>query len=240
MKPLPLLLSVPHAGLTVPVGLSRHNALSAEEIAADGDEGAREIYLPLARLVGALVTTHIARAFLDMNRAPDDVRKDGVVKTHTCWDVPIYSSPVPEMLFQRLIEHDHRHYHEQLTELGSSGRFIMAVDCHTMAAVGPPVGPDVGQRRPLVCLSNGDGRTCSDRDFERLSDCFRDAFGEEDVALNEPFKGGYIVRQHSAEMSWVQLELSRGPVFDHEEKRARVLSALAAFCALDGRRGSAA
>ena len=41
---LPIALSVPHAGLCVPEHLRRNCLLSAEQIAADGDVGARAIY----------------------------------------------------------------------------------------------------------------------------------------------------------------------------------------------------
>jgi N-formylglutamate amidohydrolase len=30
-----------------------------------------------------------------------------------------------------------------------------------------------------------------------------------DIALNDPFLGGYIVRQHSKDLPWIQIELNR-------------------------------
>ena len=94
----PLLLSVPHAGLTIPSEVANLCLLTKNEIIEDGDEGAAEIYLPLENEVSALVTTVVARAIVDMNRAEDDRGKDGVVKTHTCWDVQIYSEPPSEAI----------------------------------------------------------------------------------------------------------------------------------------------
>ena len=72
---LPFLLSVPHAGLTVPTEVEEICILSEEDIIKDGDEGAAQIYLPLENHVSALVTTDIARAILDMNRSQEDRRK---------------------------------------------------------------------------------------------------------------------------------------------------------------------
>ncbi|RMF80545.1 MAG: N-formylglutamate amidohydrolase, partial [Planctomycetota bacterium] len=41
---LPLLLSVPHAGLTVPPEAAPFCILKREDVERDSDEGAREIY----------------------------------------------------------------------------------------------------------------------------------------------------------------------------------------------------
>ena len=73
---LPLLISVPHAGLRVPPEAERFCKLTETEIAKDGDEGAAEIYT-IESEVECYVTTDIARAIVDLNRAEDDRRKDG-------------------------------------------------------------------------------------------------------------------------------------------------------------------
>jgi N-formylglutamate amidohydrolase len=168
------------------------------------------------------VTTDIARAIIDMNRAEDDRRKDGVVKTHTCWDVSIYSESLPDSVVENLIKKYHRPYHNNLRNLAEN---VMAgIDCHTMAAVGPPVGPDSGKKRPPVCLSNGDG-TCPKEWFISLAEIIEKAFGMP-VALNNPFKGGYIIRHHAREIPWIQIEMSRAPFLSNREKGLRLLEAL--------------
>lgn len=220
---LPLLVSVPHAGLTMPPEVADLNRLTPTEIAEDGDEGAGEIYAPLEHAVMRFVTSDIARAFVDLNRAEDDLRKDGVVKTHTCWEVPIYTTPLAADLVERLLVLYHRPYHRRLSAAAGSG-LLLGVDCHTMAAKGPPVGPDVGQPRPDVCI--GDGSGACPRDWaELLVECFRQRFPGE-VTLNQPFSGGYITRHHGTEMPWIQIELSRGPFASNEQKGAWVSAAL--------------
>jgi N-formylglutamate amidohydrolase len=62
-----------------------------------------------------------------------------------------------------------------------------------------------------------------------LADCFRQTFGPA-VAVNQPFRGGFITRCHGRERPWVQLELSRAPFLSNEEKRVRVLESLGSFC----------
>lgn len=229
---LPLLLSVPHAGLAVPPEVADRCLLTPAQIADDGDGGAAAIYGPLQPAVAAFVTTDVARAVVDCNRAPDDRRADGVVKTHTCWDVPVWREPLPDDTVAALLRDHHAPYHARLRALAAAGDVVLGIDCHTMAATAPPVAPDSGAERPLVCLSNGDpaAPTCSPAWFEALAACLESAFGEP-VSRNAPFRGGYIVRSHAGELPWIQLELSRTERLDHNAKRAAILAALTAWSA---------
>jgi len=199
--------------------------LTPQQIVEDGDEAAVEIY-DIEGEVEAFVSTRIARAIIDMNRAVDDRSKDGVVKTHTCWDVPVYHPFPPESVIETLLARYHQPYHEKLTAL-ASGSARLGIDCHTMVAFGPPVAPDPGVERPWVCLSNGEG-TCPPEWMEGLRNSFAKQF-DGNVRVNDPFRGGYITRTHSAEMPWFQLEISRAPFLPNAEKRQRVLQALRDF-----------
>lgn len=223
---LPLLLSVPHAGLWVPPEVEDMCILTRRQIVEDGDEGAAEIYLPLEKETAGFVTTKVARAIVDQNRAQDDFQKDGVVKTHTSWDVPIYREFPSETIVRTLIDKYYKPYHSALSEL--SKRVRLGVDCHTMAAEGPPVGPDPGVERPTVCLSNGDG-TCPQPWIEFFAQCLEDALKVR-VSINRPFRGGHIIRSHCRELPWIQLEYSRAPFATDAEKRSGFINALKKFC----------
>lgn len=223
---LPLLISVPHGGLEVPEEVAELCLLTPEEVEADGDVGAARIY-DLGSEVQRFIHTDVARAVIDMNRAEDDFRKDGVIKTHTCWDVPIWKSPLGAARIRDLIAAYHTPYHARLSK--PAPRVLLGVDCHTMAAKGPPVGPDSGQERPAACLSDADG-TLPKEWFQRMVACFERAFDRE-IAVNRPFKGGYVIRNHAHERPWLQVELSRAPFDSLEGKRARVLEALKSWCA---------
>ena len=225
MSRLDLLVSVPHGGLEVPEEVAPYCILTPQQIVEDGDEGAAQIY-SLEEEIRAFATTHIARAIVDLNRSQHDRSKDGVVKTHTCWDVPIYDPFPPEEVVEALLDRFYHPYHARLTE-SAMGGVRLGIDCHTMIASGPPVSPDPGGGRPWVCLSNGDG-TCPDEWMEALRRSFAAEFGG-NVRVNDPFRGGYITCTHAAEMPWVQLELSRAPFCSLEEKRSRVLRALRAL-----------
>ena len=220
---LPLLVSVPHAGVRVPPEVAPSCTLSDAEIEADCDGGASEIYA-IAKDVGAFVTTDVARAVVDVNRARHDRRLDGVVKTHTANKVAVWDPPLTAVEAEGLLDAYYAPYHAQLTELGLGGRWPLGVDCHTMAAVGPPVGPDPGRERPWVCVSNADG-TCPQQWVDTLREGFQQQL-DGPVKVNDPFRGGFITRSHSSEMPWVQIELSRAPYLPHDAKRQMVLTAL--------------
>jgi formiminoglutamase len=217
-----LLLSVPHAGTWIPPEVKDICVLTEEEIIKDGDEGAAEIYLPLKDHVQALVSTEVARAILDMNRSQDDRGKDGIVKTHTCWDLPVYNNVLSEEQVEALINHYYIPYHARLIECTQGA--VLGVDCHTMALKAPPVSSDPGAERPHLCLSNA-GFTCPKEWIDSMAESFEFAF-EKEVRINDPFKGGYIIRSHAEELPWVQIEISRSPFFPTEEKYHRVLEAL--------------
>jgi formiminoglutamase len=220
---LPFLISVPHGGLWIPPEVEDLCILTPEQVAKDGDEGATEIYA-IGDQVAAHVAAEVARAIVDPNRAPNDFSKDGVIKTHTCWNEPIYHRDLPPGTRRTLLERYWRPYHAELSR-HAGPELILGVDCHTMAAQAPPVGPDPGAQRPPLCLSNGDGTTCTSKVFEQVAQAFENAFGVP-VSRNTPFRGGHIIHAHADEMPWVQLELSRAPFTSQAEKRAAILAAL--------------
>jgi N-formylglutamate deformylase len=223
---LPCLISLPHAGTKIPDEVLASNLLSLEQIVKDGDEGAEQIYR-LDECVEALVTTDIARAFVDMNRAIDDFRDDGVVKTMTCWMEPIYTQALQRSIAQKLLARYYCTYHSALEE-AYTGDIVLGIDCHTMAAFGPPVGPDPDRRRPMVCLGDGNGKTLPDKWMDALADYFSSSF-QQPTAKNVPFSGGHITRHHGRRRAWVQVEISRCPSLTWEEKSVRVQDALESF-----------
>ncbi len=227
MSALPVLLSVPHAGLELPPEVASLCLLSAEQIAAESDGGAAEIYRPLADEVAAMVTTSVARVIVDLNRAQDDIRADGVVKTHTRWKAPIYRRALSAQEIEGLIARHYRPYHAELRRQATRAR--LGIDGHTMEAIGPPVGPDPGVERPLVCLGHGRG-SCPERWLHELGACLAHHLSA-DVALNAPYAGGFITRSRPGEIPWVQIELSRAEWLSHAEKTAAIRRALSDFCA---------
>lgn len=213
---LPILVSVPHGGTETPPEIADRVIASPADIFDDGDACTREIYA-FEAAVAHIHCADVARAFVDLNRAPDDLpprSPDGVVKSETCYAKPIYAPGqdlTPELIDTLLDRHYHP-YHRALTEAASDPLLRLAIDCHSMASKPPPISPDPGQERPLFCLSNAAGQTCPNETLERLADALVDTMdcARSDVWLNRPFRGGYITRAHgSGPLPWLQIEMNR-------------------------------
>jgi len=238
---LPCLISVPHGGTLVPPEVEDLIVLSPEEILRDGDPFTPELYdLPAVRTV----RTEIARAVVDVNRAPDDLppaNPDGVIKSHTCFGREVYRELPSPVLVNQLLERYYFPYHRRLREALREGEILIAFDCHSMAPYPPPIAPD-REKRPAICLGDYHGRACDRRVTETLALCFREAFGlkADEVLLNRPFVGGYITRRYGGDpIPWIQIEVRRDLYMDWdrlrtdrerlEETRERILKALSLF-----------
>lgn len=110
MKKLPLLISVPHAGLLIPPEAEPYCILARDDIVVDGDEGAAVIY-DIEGMVESWHTTNIARPIVDLNQAAGDRSQDGVVKTHTIWGARVFNQFPDDVLIAHLLEKYYYPYH---------------------------------------------------------------------------------------------------------------------------------
>jgi formiminoglutamase len=225
---LPILISIPHGGAQTPDELADRSVASAYEIFEDGDAFTPLIY-DVGLRVAHVQVARIARAFVDLNRALDDRpprNPDGVVKSATCFGRVLYREPLDAPLVDQLLGRYYHPYHAALERAARSAGARIGLDCHSMASMPPPVAPDAGEPRPLFCLSNLEGRTCDAECLARLADALASAFEcpREQVALNRPFKGGFITRHHGHRpLPWIQLEMNRcwylrDPWFDPQSR----------------------
>jgi formiminoglutamase len=225
---LPLIVSVPHAGTVIPPEVRDICLLTRDDIIEDSDKGAGVIYGPFEKEATKFITASVARTIVDLNRPEDDMGPDGVVKTHTVWMKRVYNCSLTDEIVRLLLDRYWRPYHEALTNFSESSEAALGVDCHTMVEVAPPIGPDPGSRRPLISIANADG-TCPNEWLKGLAMSIESTFGAE-VEINKPFKGRYIIRSHSREIPWLQIEISRGDFMSEEEKAKCMHEALSIWC----------
>lgn len=232
-NPLPVIISIPHGGMDIPPELNKRVCLSRRDILFDVDAFTRNIY-DLEKLVIAQISTKVARTFVDLNREPDDLppkNQDGVIKEYTIYRKKIYLDGLApdKKLIQDLLEKYYYPYHLKLQQYSSEiflskNTVKLALDCHSMANIGPEFSPDKGQKRPLFCLGNVHNSSCGSEIVFRLADCLRKIFDlkETDISLNNPFKGGHITRKYGNKpIPWIQVEMNRvlylkSPWFDAE------------------------
>ncbi len=221
---LPVIISVPHGGEIIAPEMSNRTLLSRSDIFSDGDPLTREIF-DFKNEVAYYFETTIARATVDLNRSPDDLppfNRDGVVKSHTVTGKGIYrDNHVPRRdTLRLLLKKYYKPYHEGLA-IKSRKPLFCGIDCHTMLERAPSSSEFSGRKRPFICVSNRGNRrgdkaqgrrlTCPPEMARSLVRCLQEQFPEEalDITLNDPFLGGYIVRQHSRHLPWIQIELNR-------------------------------
>lgn len=211
---IPILVSIPHGGTVIPEEVEEFTVLTRKQLLDDIDACTQEIYTINA---SAVVLQPCARTFVDVNRAPDDlppVNRDGAVKTHTANLEPIYQdSDIPDdELIEHLVNRYHRPFHQRIAEMLQSDSIKLALDCHSMSSLAPPISRYHGEARPTVCLGNVQGRAASHEMSSMLADCFREVFNlpVEEVTINRPFSGGYITRQYGNNpIPWIQVEMNK-------------------------------
>ena len=224
MTQLPVLLSIPHGGTKRPPELDGHLCITEHDMFDDSDPFVVEIY-NLGDEVRHVVKTDIARAFVDLNRSPQDLppnNPDGLIKSMTCYQKPIYVSGLEpdDSLTGILIDAYYRPYHGEIQKSVTEMDLLLCLDCHTMAEVAPAISPDGNRKkRPLFCLSNRDGKTSSRHMIELLADCISDSFfiDRNDILLNDPFHGGYITKTYGNNpIPWIQVEMNRNMYLSEE------------------------
>ena len=206
---LPVILSLPHGGLTVPnelagrLGLSEQDVFNECDLWIDdlfdlekADSGSSLPSIPLAK-----VSTPIARALIDANRDPSDISNpDGPIKAQSSYGQCTYAHPLSEDEKRRLVQDYWQPFHSALadafTTCGRDAKLFL--DCHSMAQTGPSAYLDSGRARPLICLANlgtatGDERaargrrSCTAAFIREAAAVAEEVFGE--LALLEPLPG---------------------------------------------------
>lgn len=176
-----------------------------------------ELY-DLGEKVECVIKTDIARAFVDLNRSLQDMppnNPDGLIKSKTCYDKPIYTTgkEPDEALITLLIEMYYLPYHRRIQQNIKELDLQLCLDCHSMAATAPYFSPDqTSSKRPMFCLSNQDGKTCSNEMMERLADCIAESYqiDRNEISFNDPFHGGYITKTYGYNpIPWIQIEMNR-------------------------------
>ena len=232
VRTTPLVFASPHSGGLYPedmgavVGLSEASLRSAEDAAVDR-------LLDGAAMTGAaLIVGRIGRAYVDLNRAPEELDPaliDGALdapppglKTLAGYGViprlagdgtPLYDRRLTLQEARARIMRVHAPYHAALGELMQAGRAghgrAVLIDWHSMPsrATGPN-GPD-------VVLGDRHGTSCATDLTRRLRALF-EAMGWR-VALNRPYAGGYATQvwgRPEEGFEAIQVELNRRLYWD--------------------------
>ncbi len=228
----PLVLSVPHAG----VSTAGFDAAMAPSLGVRNDADlfvdrlygvAADAPVPAGAWAGPYVVANLSRFVCDMNRDPDDVSAQAVPQHPAprnadgrgfIWAVttegrPTMSRPLAVAEWQaRQAVHAAYHGANRAALQAGPGRFGFALllDGHSMPSVGRTGHKDPGRPRADVVPGDRDGTSCTPA-LSRLVASHFQARGYS-VAFNDPYKGGFITAHHGRPhdgIHAIQIELRR-------------------------------
>ncbi len=250
---VPLVFSSPHSGRAYPAQLLARTVLEGRMIRSSEDAFVDELFAAAPAHGAPLLLANAPRAWLDLNRAADELDPAliegvtrsphnpriasglGVIPRVVAQGRPIYRGKITRAEAKDRLARFWQPYHGALTALMAEthagfGQSVL-IDCHSMPHEALEGQTRPGSPRPEVVLGDRFGAAASRGVVERIEAAFKAAGLR--VVRNAPFAGAYIAqtygrpsRQHHA----VQIEIDRALYLDEGkvEKRAD----FAAFAAL--------
>jgi N-formylglutamate deformylase len=236
---VPLVVDSPHNGTAWPTDFD-HRVTEAE-LMTSVDAFVDELFGNAPRVGGTLIAALFPRAYIDPNRAEDDLDETlidgawphplnpssktafgmGVVRRLILKGRPLYDGPLPAADILWRLEHYHRPYHAALSSAldrawGTHGA-VFHINAHSMKPVGNAMNEDAGLDRPDFVLSDREGATCEPAYLDCAVGLLRDMGYS--VSVNDPYKGAEIVRRHgdpNAGRHSLQIEINRKLYLDGE------------------------
>jgi N-formylglutamate deformylase len=224
-----LVLASPHSGRHYPAALIAASRLDRLALRKSEDAFVDELFAAAPALGATLVTTDFARAWIDMNRAPDELDPAlidglgkaplqtsprvqaglGVVPRSVGDGAMIYAKRIPAGEALARVRELHAPYHAALSGALDAARrargLCVLLDCHSM--------PSAASGTPSVDVVLGDrfGAACAPALTQAAQDALRAAGLS--VARNAPYAGGYATERHGKpgdRRHALQIEINRG------------------------------
>ena len=253
----PLLFDSPHSGFDRPPDF--RPAASEEQIRSTWDAYVDELWADAPACGATLITAHFSRAYIDANRAVDDIdpallaapwpgalattdyslRGMGLIRRYALPGVAMYDRLLNVAEVRARIDRYYRPYrrllHDTLDALYARHGTVWHFNCHSMKSRGNDMNTDSGAARPDFVISDQLGRTADPALTQWVADYF--SCRGFSVKINDPYRGGNLVgtfgsperRRHS-----IQIEINRAlymdeAVFARGPRFAEIRGELAGF-----------
>jgi N-formylglutamate amidohydrolase len=224
---IPVVVEVPHAGLSVPPHFATGLLASARAIARDADLFVDELYADAVSVGATLLVSRVSRYVVDLNRAETDVDDEAVVDASSSLRAPrgvvwrlttdnerCLAAPLRRDELEVRLDEVYRPYHAALARLieGKVTRFgvCVLVAGHSMPSVGRSGHGDSNVERADV-VPGTQGRTTA---ASVLLDVVERQARSAGLSIkhDEPYRGGYATRRwgrpHEG-VHAVQVEMAR-------------------------------
>lgn len=248
-----VIFASPHSGRQYGAGFLAQTVLDARMIRSSEDAYIDQIFAAAPQFGAPLLLAEMPRAYLDLNRAPDELDPgviEGVARSPHNPRVASGLGVIPRVVAQgraiyrgklTLAEAEARiaqvwqPYHRALRALmeNTHSQFGEAVliDCHSMPHEAIDGHTRPGHLRPDVVLGDRFGAAAGRDVMDRIEAAFANAGLR--VARNAPFAGAFIAQSYGRPVSGrhvVQVEIDRALYLD--EARVEPLPGFAAFRAM--------
>lgn len=215
---LPLLISIPHAGVEVPADIQRRFTAAGRDL-PDTDWYVDQLYEFAKDMGASIIKANLSRYVVDLNRSPDSQPlyqsnpTSPVCPSLTFGGDAIYAGaePDPSEIRQRVDAYwkpYHRRLADELERIKAKHGRALLWDAHSIASELPALFDGL---LPAFNFGTRDHASCP----EHIARSLVQLVEEEDVftaALNARFKGGYITLHHGRpenNVYAVQLELAQ-------------------------------
>ena len=233
----PVVFSSPHSGREYAPAFIAQSALDAHTLRSSEDAFVDELFADAPAFGAPLLAANVPRAWIDLNRACDELDPAliegvprgghnprissglGVIPRVVANGRAIYAGRIGRPEAEARIETAWRPYHAALRSLTDDAlaRFGEAVliDCHSMPHEAIEAHARPGQPRPEVVLGDRFGAAARRDVMDRIEAAFLSAGFR--VARNAPFAGAYITQAYgrpSRNAHAIQVEIDRALYMD--------------------------
>ena len=240
----PVIFSSPHSGKDYPAALLLRSPLDEQAIRSSEDAFVDELFARAPLWGAPLIAACVPRAYIDLNRAADELDPAliegvtrpphnprvssglGVIPRVVANGRAIYKGKIPLHEAQTRIDTFWHPYHQALRILmdESMSQFGEAVliDCHSMPHEAIEAHARPGPPRPEVVLGDRFGAAAGREVMDLVESAFLDAGLR--VARNAPFAGAYIAQAYgrpSRNQHVVQIEIDRALYMDEARIQRR-------------------
>lgn len=233
---LPVLVAVPHAGRDYPDEILVNSRVTPQVLERLEDRHADMLALQAAKTGCATLVAHVARAWIDLNRAPSEIDPQmisnaprtafaqpsakvrgglGLVPRRLADHGELWRRPWTRESISARVSGMHDPYHQALSHALASLKarfgFAMLIDLHSM----PPLRPEGSGPVPRIVVGDRYGRSAG----ARLCDLAQRTLARRgyEVALNHPYAGGYVLERHgrpARDIHALQIEVDRSLYLD--------------------------
>jgi len=223
-----VMVEVPHAGLAVPDAVREQLRAGQDDIERDADIYVDKLCADVVGVGATLLSAHVSRYVVDLNRAPDDVDREtvpdhpspkamqprGVVWRMTTTGAPALTRPLTGDELGARLASFHTPYHltleQELDRLRQRFGFVILVAAHSMPSMGRASHGDSGSRRADIVPGTRGRSTADARVIDEVDVHFRAAGLT--VRHDDPYRGGYTTGHYGeprANIHAVQIEINR-------------------------------